>query len=1389
MSSKRIVLLSRVIASACFLVAHNSDGQVPAASTCPAASVATTTAVGSRYHIIVRNLPAGHVSTLSVWISLPAAQFSSSCESVWNHYLGTATVNPFSPGYAGRTELDNDVAWTNVKWQHFGNYCGHSSGGFFNDISGVVGAQLEVNGLMYYRYDLPTPVDVAAGDILMAGVSEWTNYFGTPASLLGDTATDPNVSYSCVDSNSCNNNGVQTPYIFLTYADGTVVGHQLPGCGPISAFGTSGTPTNPTASVSEPINTATGSYYMSPTDFSVPGKGLAFTFTRAYNSLDSYTGPLGPGWTHSYNIFLTVDPSTLVVSVKEADGHQDSFAPTGGGAYVAATTGLFDSLILNGDGSFTLTRKNQTKLTFSSSGRLTGILDRNGNTQVLTYNGSGLLVSILDSASRSFAFAYDASGRITSITDPTARAWRYSYDANGNLVSVRDPLNNITQYTYDSRHRMLTAIDSRGITYLQNLYDAQGRVLTQANGRGYVTSLAYNTPAAGTTTITDPLGNATQHVYDVGMRLIQMKDANGGVVSYTYDLNNNRTSRTDQNGNTTTTSYDGHGNATGIGDPLGNARAFAYDSKNNLLTSTNPKGATTTFSYDVYGNLTSLRDPAANTTTFTYGPAGLLASKTDARGNVTSYSYDSAGNLTRVSDALNHATSFTYDAIGRLLTTTDPNGHTASTAYDSLNRITGTTDPLGHATQFTYDAVGNLLKVTDANGNRTSYGYDATNNLVTVTDAAGGVTQYGYDPNNNRVSFTNAKGNATTYSYDALNRLTKSTDPLSFATSYTYDGAGNTTSTTDANGKTNQYTYDADNRLTNGSFADGSSVTYTYDADGNRASMTDWRGTTTYTYDSLDRMLSVSSPGGNLVHYGYDATGNRASLGYPDGRSAQYQYDPLNRISKVIDWTGKTTQYTYDPGGNLAGFALPNGASSAYTYDAANRLLQIMNRSASQVLSSFAYTLDSVGNRSQVTSAASGTTKYGYDALYRLTSWAAPSGQITQYTYDPVGNRLSMVSSAGTTAYSYDAADRILAAGATTYGYDHNGNQTTKTTGTTTVTFAYDPLNRLISATGGGVSSQYRYDGDGNRVSQIVPAGTYQYVNDTATSLAVALGETGPDGSIDYLYGSGLISETSPAFQYFYQFDGLGSTANLTDATGALKATYAYDPWGKLNTPIDPLGTKNKYKFTGESLDSNTGLYYLRARFYDPSVGRFIKQDPTPGSPSNPATLNRFVYALNAPMLRRDPSGLSSVDTDTSGRGGGPPNPETYLTETAQELGQQIGQDLLRPALLQFGVAPTVAGTVSAFANLAGPGLSVYNSVQDAISHPQRSLLEDLQRGSIDLAANSVLTLASVMGGPTAPVFFLSSVYYNANREQIETNILNNYGGWITTLVSPATAR
>ncbi len=1104
-------------------------------------------------------------------------------------------------------------------------------------------------------------------------------------------------------------------------------------------FGAPG-PTHPDGGVAEPVDTATGNYYTSHVDLSVPGKGLSFSFVRYYNALSGSAGPIGAGWSHSFNIILS-QLGSGVVNIQEADGHSESFTPIGAGTYAPSTPGVFDDLKENSNGSFTLTQTNQTQLNFSSGGQLLTIVDRNGNAQTLAYSGTNL-TSITDSSGRVFLFSYDGSNRVVALTDPAARSIHYSYDASGNLASVQDALGGVTQYAYDANHRMVTGTDPRGTIYLQNTYDAAGRVVIQKNALGFATAFTYDTPSPGVTTITDPLTNITQHVHDSGLRLVQVINALGGTTSYTYGANNLKLSTTDPLGRAQAFAYDGNGNLTAATDPTGKTTQFAYNSTNDLLQITDRLGRVTRFNYDSRGNLLSTVDPAGDDTVFTYTSAGQVAAAKNARNFTTSFTYDTAGNLTKITDALAGTVQTTYDAVGRLLTVKNQIGQTTTRAYDADNRLISIKDPLGNATQFGYDGNGNLTQLTDASGKVTHYAFDATNKLMRVTDAIGGVTDYVYNGNTDLVSVTNANGHTTTYAYDPLRRLASTTDPLARRKHYGYDAVGNVTSTLDGNFKTNNFAYDLLSRLTSMALSDGKNVAYTYDAVGNRLTMTDWRGLSTYGYDVLNRVLSVATPDGKTVAYAYDNIGDRVKLTYPDGKSLQYQYDALNRLSKVTDWANKSTNYAFDPASNLTLTTQPNGTSSLYAYDPASRLVGITNLSGFLPLSGFAYTLDKVGNRTAVLSSAGGLDQYGYVmVLYRLTSWTNLVGQVARYNfYDAVGNRVSLVAPTGTTTYAYDAADELLKAGTTTFTYDGNGSQLTKASSAVTVNYGWDALNRLITVAGGSVKTEYQYDGDGNRVHQQVGANAYQYTNDTATPLRVVLSENGPDGNIDYVFGESLVSATSPTFQSFYQFDGLGSVTSVTNQTGGLAANYAYDPWGQPITPVlppfglDTLGTKNKYKFGGQALDPNDSLLFLRARYYDSSVGRFLNRDPSPGALVNPLTINKYEYALSDPLRYSDPSGLSAEESTPATADS---TPESLLT--LDNLSKP-------PALSSIGAAcgsPDVVGGLISSIPVVGFGYGLYKDLKDPAIRNNVPLL--IGRQSIDLLIE-VVSDASVVG-------------------------------------------
>ena len=255
------------------------------------------------------------------------------------------------------------------------------------------------------------------------------------------------------------------------------------------------------------------------------------------------------------------------------------------------------------------------------------------------------------------------------------------------------------------------------------------------------------------------------------------------------------------------------------------------------------------------------------------------------------------------------------------------------------------------------------------------------------------------------------------------------------------------------------------------------------------------------------------------------------------------------------------------------------------------------------------------------------------------------------YTYDSMGNRLSMATTTGnvssTVIYTYDAGDRLLSAGGTTYTYDNNGNLIGKNEVNGTTLYGYDDAGRLTGVSlPGGTSIEFAYDGDGNRLSKSVNSGntteSTDYVWDVNGGLPQVLTETGGEGTALSLYGLQRISMTdSSGEQIYYQYDGLGSVRGLSDDSGNTVARYSYDAFGE---PDLITGQEdNNFLFTGEQMDSETGLIYLRARYYDPETGRFISKDPFTGFATVPSSLNRYTYVQNNPALYTDPSGKNPL--------------------------------------------------------------------------------------------------------------------------------------------------
>jgi RHS repeat-associated protein len=472
-----------------------------------------------------------------------------------------------------------------------------------------------------------------------------------------------------------------------------------------------------------------------------------------------------------------------------------------------------------------------------------------------------------------------------------------------------------------------------------------------------------------------------------------------------------------------------------------------------------------------------------------------------------------------------------------------------------------------------------------------------------------------------------------------------------------FDANGNLRRVVKPDGGIIDYEVDPLGRLIRVRYPGQPAVSYAYDGNGNRVSMTDQRGTTVYQYDRQNRLTGVFTPlSSNYipVTYGYDKAGRLTSLATPDGRTVLYQYDAGGRMTRVTDGADVTT-YTYNSvTGLLASQTLPNGITTAYTYDVDGRLTGIVhNAPGGSLLMGFHYTLNALGQRTSVTrqtSTGSELTSYTYDALGRLTSVTYPGGKTVSYTYDRLGNRLSMTTVQGgnTTVvnYEYDKDNRLLKAGDEVFQYDANGNMLRRSSPAGTTTYTYDARNLLTRVETEGRVVTFEYDGDGNRIAKDNNGLRTNFVNDDSGDLSQVLVEANASWQVQrsYSYGNQRIGLLQGSERHLYLTDGASNVA-LTAGDGSLEDSYYYDAFGR---PIF-APSASLFLFDNEAFDTETELIYLRARYYDPSIGRFISRDPVLGYVSIPGTLNSYVFALADPVNLQDPTGL---DTFQVGAGG-----------------------------------------------------------------------------------------------------------------------------------------
>ncbi|MEW6584309.1 MAG: RHS repeat-associated core domain-containing protein [Nitrospirota bacterium] len=913
-----------------------------------------------------------------------------------------------------------------------------------------------------------------------------------------------------------------------------------------------------------------------------PAPGMPLEFRRHVpNNAPAYPylGPLGRGWFHSYDLKLEEFTDGRIALRSRI------FQSNSDGTYQSAP-GDYGVLTRNPDGTFQLKEKSGFIYRFRSDLRLDYEQDLNGNRITAVYNGSNQLIQIQHSSGKSFSMAYNTAGRIISLTDHAGRktTYEYEYDATDLMLTrVTDPTGNVTEYTY-----------IMGTPYILGL-----RLV--CTGTCQPNMLDYRLQS-----ISFPDGTRVQNDFDTQARLTRQTGAWGA--------------------NPITYSYDADG-TTHITDSLGATTTVKVNDRSQPLQVTTPDGAQTTFQYDASANLAQVTDPLSH---------------------ITHFSYDGVSNVTQVTNPLSQTVHLAYDLrFNKPSSITNPLGKTTSFAFDSKGNLSSATYPDGNSEGYDYDAAGNLISSTDASGKMTLYSYNAQGQMTALQNALGNSTQFFYNTAGGLQNVTDAKGHVISHTRDTLGRLTRRTYPDSSHEDYEYDGAGKVTAFTNRRGERISFSYDVTGRLEWKTYPSGKKLHFLYDGAGYLASVEQVVDSTTtldtaYERDALHRITKAKVPGKVYpesydVSYSYDAAGNRTFMAHPDGYSLNYSYDAANRLTRISDASNATiVAYEYDAAGRRTKKTLGNGTYTTYQYDDLDRLTLLVNHApGGAVQSQFGYTYNTAGMRTSMTT-LEGMHNYTYDNTYQLTGVSYPDGKTVNYDFDEVGNRKSITDNGALTIYSSNTLDQYTQAGTETFGYDANGNLTTRTLNSATTAYGWDEDDRLVSVDRNGKHIDYHYNYQGRLVAKTIGGQVIRYVWDGFDPIA----EMDSDGTVTkrYIYGATIdeiVLVIANGTKYLPQQDGLGSVVGVTNDSGTIVMTVAYDVYGNIRSgALGPV----PQRFAGMRWDEDAGLYYVRARWYDSLTGRFLSCDPV----SLMDGRSIYDYAENNPLNFIDPLGLDS---------------------------------------------------------------------------------------------------------------------------------------------------
>jgi RHS repeat-associated protein len=917
---------------------------------------------------------------------------------------------------------------------------------------------------------------------------------------------------------------------------------------------------------------------------------------------------------------------------------------------------------------------------------ITRHVDSAGGVSLIRLDAEMRREEITDPRGNTSFVAYDEVGRPVEVTGPTGGVARIRYDGNGRIVAVSDPLDRTTRfeylgdtgltrtvvrpdgaridYEYDVQHNLL-AIRLGDEELLNYGYTPEGLIASMRGAGIPAQAFAYH-PDGQVSSVTNALGEKTRFDYDEQGNLVRETNPLGGVTQRRYDAQGRLVAQTDPAGVEFRFSYDAHGHLTGETDPAGGVIRYTHDTMGRLIRETDPAGRSTHYEYDPAGRLSRIAYPGDLAEHYGYDKAGNLASYTDTSGQTIRYDYDPAGRVSRERHANGLEIHYHYDPAGNPVTIGDSTGAKIEYTYNVTGDVEQVVDATDARTRFLYDTMRNLTALIDPEGKRKHFVYNAGGLLTGVTEATGDEVRFEYDAAGRLGTSQRPGGGITRYAYDAMGNLVSEVDPLGNEQRYSHDFAGRPINSIDAMGRISRIRYDSLGRIIEDTRPDGAAVRYEYDRTGNRTGIDDGRFPIRYGYDARGRMIRVEFPAiDRVLTSQFNPQGLRSRLLLPDGQAIGYEYDDYRQLTALVLPTGGRISFTYDLAGRQKTIHYPNGITGHYVNNGSGQITEIRHETREgEIISGSSYRLDAAWRVVERREATGERVRYAYDAAGQLVEESMAKARV-RYRYGPGGNRIERRSGAATTRYRHNAADQLIQAGTETLTYDANGNLIARK-GAGDWRYGYDDMNRLVEAAGpAGTRIRYGYDATGSRVWREDAEGRRWFLYD-GLDLVQEL-DAKLQTRATYIHATGIdrpVAMLRDGKAYYYHADHLGSIRLLTDERGRVVARYDYDAFG--NPVTREASVENPFTYTGREGDPATGLYYYRARYYDPGLGRFLSRDPVPPRLAMPLEQNGYLYALNNPLSFTDPLG-----TTTEPLGSDPGrnyNPESFKSFSTREL-------------------------------------------------------------------------------------------------------------------------